>query len=126
MAMQYLDHVNIRTTNLESMSRFYSEVMGLERGPRPPFSIGGAWHYCGDKAAVHIVEVQKQPQTGEPQVEHFAFRAEGMAGFVETLKQHNIDYSVAIVPDVGIQQVNIYDPDGNHIEIQFLAGDTVD
>ncbi len=126
MAMKFLDHVNIRTTNLDTMSGFYTDVLGLGSGPRPPFRFGGAWLYCGDRAAVHLVEVAKQPETGEPRVEHFAFRGEGMAGFVDTLKRHDVEYTVAIVPEVGIQQVNIYDPDGNHIEIQFMAEDRAD
>jgi catechol 2,3-dioxygenase-like lactoylglutathione lyase family enzyme len=123
MALATLDHVNIRTANLAPMSAFYERVLGMKKGPRPPFSFGGAWHYCGEIAAVHLVEVKRQPAGKEPRLEHFAFRANGMKAFLETLWRENIPFDIRVVPDSGIQQVNVLDPDGNHIEIQFLPTD---
>ena len=43
MAMFWLDHVNIRTAKLDEMSAFYEDVLGLPRGKRPSFPMGGAW-----------------------------------------------------------------------------------
>lgn len=126
MTLSSLDHVNIRTANLAPMSAFYEKVLGLSKGPRPPFSFGGAWHYCGGVAAVHLVEVRKTPAGTEPRVEHFAFRASGMKGFLATLAQEQIPFDIRVVPESGIQQVNVEDPDGNHIEIQFLPTDRAD
>ena len=123
MALASLDHVNIRTANLKPMSVFYETVLGMKKGPRPPFSFGGAWHYCGPIAAVHLVEVKRQPAGKEPRVEHFAFRANGMKTFLETLQRERVAFDIRIVPESGIQQVNVSDPDGNHIEIQFLPDD---
>src|SRR3546814_9324164 len=77
MPLAYLDHVNIRTANLAAMTNFYRDVLGLELGPRPSFGFGGAWLYCGNRAAVHFVEQPKSPAGGDPRIEHFAFRAEG-------------------------------------------------
>lgn len=126
MTLASLDHVNIRTANLKPMSAFYEGVLGMKKGPRPPFSFGGAWHYCGDIAAVHLVEVGRQPAGKEPRVEHFAFRAKGMKDFMATLERENVAFDIRIVPESGIQQVNVSDPDGNHIEIQFLPTDRAD
>ena len=58
MAMFWLDHVNIRTTKLDEMSAVYEDILGLPRGKRPNFPIGGAWHYCGKQAVVHLVEAK--------------------------------------------------------------------
>ena len=126
MTLSSLDHVNIRTANLVPMSAFYERVLGLNKGPRPPFSFGGAWHYCGGIAAVHLVEVRKAPAGKEPRLEHFAFRAKGMKTFLEKLRQEEIPFDVRVVPESGIQQVNVSDPDGNHIEVQFLPDDRAD
>jgi catechol 2,3-dioxygenase-like lactoylglutathione lyase family enzyme len=126
MTLAALDHVNIRTANLEPMSTFYERVLGMKKGPRPPFSFGGAWHYCGQIAAVHLVQVKRQPAGKEPRLEHFAFRAKGMKTFLETLKREKIPFDIRVVPESGIQQVNVLDPDGNHIEIQFLPDDHAD
>ena len=126
MTLSYLDHVNIRTARLAEMSAFYQTVLGLESGPRPPFRFGGSWLYCGDRAAVHLVEVPEAPETGAPRIEHFAFRAEGLADFLAGLRQRGIAYRISIVPDVELRQVNVLDPDGNHIEIAFGADEQAD
>ncbi len=127
MALVWLDHVNIRTPNLEAMVRFYRDVLGLELGARPPFSFGGAWLYCGDKAAIHLVEIpasasgtpSKSTRAAEPKIEHFAFRAEGLEQFVEHLQAHAVEYRLAVVPKIKLRQVHVHDPDGNHIEVSF-------
>src|SRR3546814_17296537 len=52
MPLSRLDHVNLRTAELAAMQTFYSEVLGMSLGPRPPFSFDGAWLYCGGQATV--------------------------------------------------------------------------
>jgi len=121
MGISWLDHVNIRTANLAAMSRFYADILGMPSGPRPNFRFGGAWHYCGDRAAVHLVEVPKAPAAAELRLEHFAFRSFGFAPFLDRLRKAAVSYDIAVVPGLNIRQVNIYDPDGNHIEVQFGA-----
>ncbi len=126
MTIRDLDHVNVRTARLAEMVAFYSDVLGLAPGARPPFGFAGAWLYCGDKAAVHLVEVDKAPEAGEPRIEHFAFIAEGLAGFVAKLRETGVAYRTAIVPGIENRQVHLRDPDGNHIEIQFAAGEAAE
>ena len=124
--LQVLDHVNIRTANLAALRRFYSEALGLADGPRPPFAFGGAWLYCGAQASVHLVEVATPPAGQQPRIEHFAFRAKGLADFLTRLKRQRAAYQISVVPGSGVRQVNILDPDGNHIEVQFLAAEEAD
>ena len=124
--LQVLDHVNIRTANLAALRRFYSDVLGMKDGARPPVKFGGAWLYCGEQASVHLVEVAKPPAGHQPRIEHFAFRAAGLADFLARLKQSRTAYQIAIVPGSGNRQVNILDPDGNHIEIQFAGTEEAD
>lgn len=122
-AIAWLDHVNIRTANLAALSDFYANILGLPKGARPPFRFDGAWHYCGGRAVVHLVEVAKQPTGREPRLEHFALRAEagGLDAFIAQIKAAKVMYNVSEVPGTGITQVNVHDPDGNHIEVQFTA-----
>jgi catechol 2,3-dioxygenase-like lactoylglutathione lyase family enzyme len=119
MTLCYLDHVNIRTARLEELTTFYQEVLGLAPGARPPFAVNGTWLYCGERAAVHLVEVEKTPDTGPPRLEHFAFRAEDIESFLEHLSALDVPCEISDVPDWGIRQVNVRDPDGNHVEIAF-------
>ena len=119
MPLEWLDHVNIRTANLEAMSDFYRRVVGLEPGARPPFSFNGAWLYLGDKAVLHLVETDAPPAGTDPRIEHFAFRATGLVEFLTRLDTASVEYRKSTVPATGLQQVHFQDPDGNHIEVGF-------
>lgn len=114
------DHVNIRTTNLDTMIAWYGDILGLHPGKRPPFRLPGAWLYLGDRAVVHLVAVDGTPQAGgDITLEHFAFRAKGMTDFIALLNQNDIAHSVDPVPGIPLTQINLRDPDGNHIHVDF-------
>ena len=119
MTVTALDHVNLRTANLDTMGRFYRDILGLRAGERPPFGFGGAWLYCGEQPVVHLVEVAEPPETRAPRLEHFAFRAEGLGDFLALLSGHGVAYETAVVPGMEIIQVNFHDPDNNHIHVDF-------
>lgn len=120
MPIQTLDHINIRTANLEPMSAWYQDILGLTLGPRPNFSFGGAWLYAGDVAIVHLVQVPLQPGiAGDLQLEHFALSATDKEGFLAKLEAAGVPSRVNTLSDFGITQVNIHDPDGNHIHVDF-------
>ncbi len=119
MALAALDHVTIRTARLGALTDFYARVLGLGPGKRPPFGFAGAWLYCDGHAALHLVEVADSPEVPAPRIEHFAFRAENLAEFLARLREFEVTYRTAVVPEFGIRQVHLRDPDGNHIEIAF-------
>lgn len=120
MQIGKLDHVNVRTANLEKMVAWYGERLGMMPGKRPNFPFPGAWLYTGDNAAVHLIGVDEAPpKQGDLQLEHFAFRASGFASLKERLEAAGEAYEVVPVPDAGIVQINCWDPDGNHIHIDF-------
>ncbi|MCB1971378.1 MAG: VOC family protein [Geminicoccaceae bacterium] len=114
-----LDHVNLRTAHLADMIRWYEDVLGMTNGDRPPFPFGGAWLYAGEHAVVHLVEHRTQPEAREPAIEHFAITASGLDEFLNHIEQRGVEYQCAVVPGFEIIQVNIHDPDGNHIHIDF-------
>jgi len=126
MPVVQLDHVNICTARLAEMTAFYTEVLGLRPGARPAFSIDGAWLYCGAQAAVHLVAVAEAPRGDGPRIEHFAFRATELSDFLAHLRAMDIAYRITIVPGLELRQVNIHDPDGNHIEVAFAAEEQAD
>ena len=122
-----LDHINIRTANLDAMIAWYSDVLGMERGARPDFDIDGAWMYVGNDPVVHLVAVDKTPQDGNDlRLEHGAFRARGYPEFIERCKASGTRYRLAPVPGMPIVQVNIWDPDGNHLHVDFDAAEVTD
>lgn len=121
MPLEWLDHVNVRTANLEAITDFYQRVVGLKLGERPPFSFSGAWLYLGDQAVLHLVETVTPPAGTEPKIEHFAFRASGIDEFIARLDAASVTYRRATVPATGLEQVHFSDPDGNHVEMGFLT-----
>ena len=119
MQIKKLDHVNVRTSNLEEMVEWYGAVLRMKRGKRPPFPFPGAWLYAGDHAAIHLVGVTEDPRSVEPKIEHFALTASGLTQLLEHLEAEGILYKAIRVPGLGILQINLFDPDGNHIHIDF-------
>lgn len=123
--IERLDHLNIRTGQLEAMMTWYGDVLGLQPGFRPNFGFPGAWLYAGEHALVHLVSVVPVP--GDPgedlKLEHGAFRATGYAAFKAKLEARGARMQIVKVPDIPVVQVNIWDPDGNHLHIDFDAAE---
>ena len=122
-----LDHVNIRTAALERMVAWYEAVVGLKRGPRPPFPFPGAWLYAGDRAVVHLIGLKQAPSGSAERealrLEHFALRAGDSAdlhAYLKHLKERGVEGQVVTLPDGSAVQVNLWDPDGNHLHLDFL------
>lgn len=126
MPITSLDHVNIRTANLDAIVEFYGKVLGLTPGPRPPFSFNGSWLYCDDKPVLHLVEVKEHQQTEAPRIEHFAMGGVGLADFLQLLRDNEVAYWIRILPEWGGRQVNLLDPDGNHLHCDFAAHEEAD
>ena len=84
-----LDHFNIRTRKLDDTVRFYEDVLGLEKGPRPNFAFPGAWMYSEGKPVVHLVDISRTDEPQKPDsgvVHHVAFISRGFAGMTQRLK----------------------------------------
>jgi hypothetical protein len=63
-------------------------------------------------------------QTAGLQLEHFAFSATGLKDFLERLKREGVRYDARRVPRSDGVQINVWDPDGNHIHIDFAGAET--
>lgn len=125
MPIHALDHVNLRTTRLDAMIAWYADILGLPSGTRPDFGFPGAWIYAGERPVVHLIGVEGGEPTGsevELKLEHFAFSATGLAAFEAHLKERGERYRRSDNPLTGLVQMNVWDPDGNHIHVDFPAG----
>lgn len=119
MRIGTLEHVNIQTARLAEMVAWYDRILGMPAGWRPEFPFPGAWLYTGDqKPTVHLVGVDREPPGGL-KLEHFAFAATGLKDFLARLEAERVKYDLIAVRDAGLVQVNVRDPDGNHIHVDF-------
>ena len=119
MTIKSFSHVNVRTSRLGEMVAWYRDVLGIRPGWRPDFGFGGAWLYVGNDPIIHLVEVDTELNDSDPKIEHFAFDAHGMTEFRSNLDAKGVPYRIAKVPGTEITQLNINDPDGNHIHVDF-------
>lgn len=138
-----LNHFSIRTVDLDACERFYCGLLGLKKGPRPPFPFPGLWLYAGetdryDYAAVHIIGIDRNdPEglkkylgdrdetslAGSGAVDHVAFFATGLKETLERLQANGIEGRERTVPLLGLHQVFIDDPNGIVVELNFPAAE---
>ena len=126
MQIGKLDHVNVRTSQLDKMIDWYTRILGMHQGHRPSFPFSGAWMYAGDSPAVHLVEVAQDDSVGSEaklKLEHFAFKATGVETFETRLNQNNEPFRRSELPSASLVQYNVWDPDGNHIHLDFKSNE---
>ena len=121
MDIQRLDHANLRTTRMDAMVAWYRDVLGFEAGWRPDFGFPGAWLYRHGQPLVHLVDVEKANENSDLTLEHIAFSAKGKESFRANLERLNIRYEEVKVRETEIVQFNVWDPDGNHLHIDFVG-----
>jgi len=120
MRLQQLDHITMHTTDSGRLAKFYENILGFTVGDRPAFANStGAWLYLDGHPLVHLINEPKAKRAEKPQIEHFAFRAEGLADFLAKLRTNKVAYDCRVIPGRNIRQVHIHDSDGNHIEVAF-------
>ena len=51
-----LNHILVLTADLSAMKYFWTKIVGLHVGDRPPFPFKGVWIYSDEKPLIHIAE----------------------------------------------------------------------
>jgi catechol 2,3-dioxygenase-like lactoylglutathione lyase family enzyme len=150
MEIKRIDHYSIRTRDVEASRKFYTEVIGLAVGPRPPFPFPGLWLYSGQPPAdlehasgnygvVHVMGVDAgdpqglidtlgyvDPETlqgGTGALDHVALLVAGRESLVERCRRNEVKYFERTVPTLGLHQIFLKDPNGVIIELNFPASE---
>jgi catechol 2,3-dioxygenase-like lactoylglutathione lyase family enzyme len=125
MHVERLDHVNIRTHDLEATRSFYVDVVGLRAGERPPFDFPGLWLYDDNVAVIHVTGLgPSDARTHESgSVDHIAFRVAGLGAIRERIARLHVKARECIVPRNGDLQIFLTDPNGVKIELTFAAAE---
>lgn len=129
MPLHRLDHYLVIARDLEATREFYAEVLGLQVGPRPPFPFAGYWMYLGDTPCVHVADASRRPATeGEGAaptgaLDHVAFAATGLEAMLARLQRLGIPVRRRKVPEQGLQQLFVVDPNGLTIELNYPASE---
>ncbi len=114
-----LNHVQVITTDLEASEAFWTGIIGLDTGYRPPFDFPGAWYYADGMPAIHLVLRDEVGKAGA--VDHVAleFDAGEYAGTRQRLDDAGLDYRNTVVPGRGDRQMFVIGPDGIRVELLF-------
>ena len=121
MRVNRIDHFNIRTRDLDRLCEFYTGIVGLEVGERPPFDSPGVWLYAGGHAILHVGIARDGEGHGDDTLplDHIALETEGLADAVARIEKAGIDYRLVDVPGRDMKQIFIRDPDGVALELNF-------
>jgi len=125
MAIKELNHINIRTEQMEETKDFFVDVVGLSIGYRPDFPSHGYWLYCGEVPIVHLSlsDPDGDPRTvasgrGEG-LDHIGLSAKDLTGTEATLKEHKVTYKKCLAGGGRLVQVFFHDPNGVQVELAF-------
>ena len=121
MHINGIDHFNIRTRDLDRLCEFYTKVLALEIGDRPPFDSPGVWLYAGGHPILHvgIAEDGGTDVDNTLPLDHIALETEGLMDAVARLEEAGIDYRMVDVPGRAMKQIFVRDPDGVALELNF-------
>ena len=139
MKVKRLDHVNIRSTCVPETLAFYTNVLGMTGRLAP----GGtdinknAWIYDdGDQPVIHlggfggrypgdgIMTTGQTPSAGSGAIHHVALECSGYDEMLDRLKSHNLTLAFNDVPQVGLRQIFVQDPNEIVFELNFREAAT--
>lgn len=117
-----VNHVSIVARNLEESTRFYVDVLGMERVSTPDFGFPVQWLEVGGQQ-LHLFERPDEP----PASAHLAFEVDDVVACYErareldALDHSTFGYAIAELPG-GEAQLYIRDPAGNLVELDHPDG----
>jgi catechol 2,3-dioxygenase-like lactoylglutathione lyase family enzyme len=118
MAIQGMNHFNVLTDDVEATRHFYCDILGLEKGARPPFGFDGLWLYAGGRPILHVSKANL-PGERAGVIDHIAFTSTDLAATLARLDEHGVRHSVSKQVGTGIWQVFCHDPMGARVELDF-------
>ena len=137
MALKFLQHFLIQTSDLRGTADWYVDVLGMREGPHPDFKFPVVWLYLGDDDVLHLTEgggnvsenrlqylgQQSEAVSGTGVVDHVAFRAEGLKDMLAHFRARNIEFTTRRVDEHALFQIFLFDPNGVKIELNFAGAE---
>ena len=119
MSIIGLNHINIHTSDIEKTIKFYKNILNMKEGFRPAFKIPGAWLYAGENPIIHLIKKKNNGKNLNSPIDHIAFEASNFEETKKHLEKAKYNFSFADVPETGVKQIFLSDPNGVNIELNF-------
>jgi catechol 2,3-dioxygenase-like lactoylglutathione lyase family enzyme len=126
MQLTDIQHVAIKTKDLEATNKFYTEILGMKLAKRPDFDFPGSWLQMGN-TMIHTLagyagedKDGKHPR-GSAAVDHLALGAVGFDAFRQKFIDNDLEWRQFAIPSFGLWQLFVKDPSGIIIELNFTA-----
>jgi catechol 2,3-dioxygenase-like lactoylglutathione lyase family enzyme len=119
-----LDHVTIRTRDIEATRLFFAAVFDMAEGRRPAAirRIPGAWMYAAGRPLVHIIATSGDgPDHAADAIDHVGFRLDNYVAFRARLDRLGILYSCLDLPEIDERRLFLRAPGGPLLEAVFAA-----
>lgn len=117
-----LDHITIRTTDLNASRDFFESFFDLIVRPRPRAiqHIPGYWLFAGNEPIVHLIgSVGSGFERSANAIDHVALRIDDYADFRTRLDDSNIPYSTMELPELNERRLFLRAPGGPLIEAVY-------
>lgn len=125
MPLTELNHVTVRTKEMERTRDFYVTVLGMTVGFRPDLGFPGYWLYVGKTPVVHLVPesagIGAGPSEDTGNFDHVAFLADDYESTCARLRALGLEFRANDVPAARLRQLFLTDPNRVMIELNFAA-----
>lgn len=128
-----MDHVNIRTRDVQATRDFFQDVLGMEYGASSVSNgTQSAWmRDANGHAVIHIGHVDAYPDTiqrpfvagsNNGAVHHVAFQCTDYDAMRDRLTDKGLRFRENAVPAFGLRQIFVDEPNGILLELNFMEG----
>lgn len=117
-----VDHINVRTMDVEKSAQFYVDVFGFEfeQGPGVMGFQRNWLHDSRGNPIIHFRILQADSASTGP-IDHVALRCQGKDEILERLRARDVEFSVSDNLTPGVTQIFFKDPHGVGIELTFAG-----
>ncbi len=120
------EYTGIRVRDLERSVRFYTEGLGLRRGPTGRMEAGGVWQELSDPETGRTLELNFYPGGGPyregDELDHLGFRVDTLDAAVDRLVALGARVRIPAFREGDTRLAFLSDPDGVWVELFERTG----